>query len=38
MPARTRVFLDALEQKFSGPQCQREEAALQERKRVRRAA
>jgi len=38
MPARTRVFLDALEEKFSGPECQRQEAALQARKHVRRAA
>jgi len=38
MPARTRVFLDALEATFSGPQCQRHEAALQERKRARNAA
>lgn len=27
MPARTRVFLDALEAKFSGPECQAIEAA-----------
>ncbi len=28
MPARTRVFLDALQAEFSGPRCQAEEARL----------
>lgn len=30
MPARTRVFLDALEARFSGPQCQAVEARTRE--------
>ena len=30
MPARTRVFLDALAAKFSGPECQAIEARAQE--------
>jgi DNA-binding transcriptional LysR family regulator len=38
MPARTRVFLDALQERFSGPQCQRHEETLQARKHARRAA
>jgi DNA-binding transcriptional LysR family regulator len=38
MPARTRVFLDALQERFSGPQCQRHEESLQARKHARRAA
>ena len=33
MPARTRVFLDALEAKFSGPECRAIEAATQRAKR-----
>jgi DNA-binding transcriptional LysR family regulator len=33
MPARTRVFLDALEAKFSGPECQAIEAAARAGKR-----
>lgn len=32
MPARTRVFLDALVEKFSGPECQGIEADVQETK------
>jgi DNA-binding transcriptional LysR family regulator len=32
MPARTRVFLDALQAEFSGPRCQRAEALLEETK------
>ncbi len=36
MPARTRVFLDALETEFSGPQCQRVHAQVAEAKRRRR--
>ena len=36
MPARTRVFLDALETEFSGPQCQRVQAQVAEAKRRRR--
>jgi hypothetical protein len=28
MPARTRVFLDALQEEFSGPKCQESEAAV----------
>jgi DNA-binding transcriptional LysR family regulator len=34
MPARTRVFLDALEAKFSGPECQAIEAKAREAKRA----
>ena len=34
MPARTRVFLDALQAAFSGPACQQVEAAVQRRKRA----
>ncbi len=37
MPARTRVFLDALQAAFSVPSCQRHEAALQQAKQARRA-
>ncbi|MFZ6675882.1 LysR family transcriptional regulator [Undibacterium sp. Xuan67W] len=33
MPARTRVFLDALETQFSGPQCQAIEAQVSLRKK-----
>jgi len=33
MPARTRVFLDALQAEFSGPKCQRVEAQAQQTKR-----
>jgi DNA-binding transcriptional LysR family regulator len=36
MPARTRVFLDALQEKFAGKECQRVEESLQEAKRARR--
>jgi DNA-binding transcriptional LysR family regulator len=36
MPARTRVFLDALQAKFSGPECQAIEARARETKRARR--
>jgi DNA-binding transcriptional LysR family regulator len=36
MPARTRVFLDALQEKFSGKECQRVEESLQEAKQARR--
>jgi LysR substrate binding domain-containing protein len=32
MPARTRVFLDAVVAKFSGPECQAIEAAIQKTK------
>ena len=35
MPARTRVFLDALEVEFSGPKCQVAEAKAQEARRPR---
>ena len=38
MPARTRVFLDALQETFSAPNCQRVDQALQEAKRTRKAA
>ena len=31
MPARTRVFLDALQTEFSGPRCQKAEAAIGKR-------
>jgi hypothetical protein len=37
MPARTRVFLDALQAAFSAPRCQRHEAELQQAKQARRA-
>ena len=33
MPARTRVFLDALEAEFSGPRCQAEQAKVEATKR-----
>ena len=29
MPARTRVFLDALQAEFSGPRCQAEQAKFE---------
>jgi DNA-binding transcriptional LysR family regulator len=32
MPARTRVFLDALQEEFSGPKCQQAEAAVRRTK------
>jgi DNA-binding transcriptional LysR family regulator len=32
MPARTRVFLDALQEEFSGPKCQQVEAAVRRAK------
>jgi hypothetical protein len=32
MPARTRVFIDALAARFSGPQCQAMDAKVQETK------
>jgi DNA-binding transcriptional LysR family regulator len=35
MPARTRVFLDALQAEFAGPKCQALEAQLQESRRMR---
>lgn len=35
MPARTRVFLDALEAELSGPQCQKVQAQVAEEKRQR---
>ncbi|CAN5717635.1 LysR family transcriptional regulator [soil metagenome] len=35
MPARTRVFLDALQAQFSGPACQKIEADMDEKKRRR---
>jgi DNA-binding transcriptional LysR family regulator len=38
MPARTRVFLDALQAEFSGRDCQKHEAELQRGKRARRGA
>jgi DNA-binding transcriptional LysR family regulator len=37
MPARTRVFLDALEAEFSGPRCQEEQAKVDATKREVRA-
>jgi DNA-binding transcriptional LysR family regulator len=36
MPARTRVFLDAMQAEFSGPECQEKERQLQQAKRERR--
>jgi DNA-binding transcriptional LysR family regulator len=36
MPARTRVFLDALQAEFSGPDCRAEQARLAESRRARR--
>jgi len=38
MPARTRVFLDTLEAKFSGPECRALEARMQETLARRRAS
>ena len=38
MPARTRVFLDALQAEFSGPRCQAEHARVEATKRARSAA
>jgi DNA-binding transcriptional LysR family regulator len=38
MPARTRVFLDALQAEFSGPRCQDEQAKVAAAKRNGRAA
>jgi hypothetical protein len=35
MPARTRVFLDALEAEFSGPRCQAQVAKEQQTRRER---
>jgi len=35
MPARTRVFLDALQAEFSGPRCQRHHEEMKEAKRKR---
>ncbi len=37
MPARTRVFLDALEAAFTGPKCQAEIARLEQTRRERRS-
>ena len=34
MPARTRVFLDALQAEFSGPKCQALEEKQQEARRA----
>lgn len=36
MPARTRVFLDALQEEFSGSRCQQVEARIEQGKRARR--
>ena len=33
MPARTRVFLDALQAEFTGPRCQKAEAEVGEMRR-----
>ena len=38
MPARTRVFLDAMQAEFSGPKCQEQEQKVQQTKRERRDA
>ncbi|MDB5764560.1 MAG: transcriptional regulator, LysR family [Herminiimonas sp.] len=38
MPARTRVFLDALQAEFSGPRCQQMEAQIEQTKRDRRGS
>ncbi len=38
MPARTRVFLDALQAEFSGPRCQQAEAQVEQSKREKRSA
>jgi DNA-binding transcriptional LysR family regulator len=35
MPARTRVFLDAIQAEFSGPRCQAEEAKAEQGRRAR---
>ena len=35
MPARTRVFLDAIQAEFSGPRCQAEEANAEQSRRAR---
>ena len=35
MPARTRVFLDAMQAEFSGPRCQKQEEKVQQGKRTR---
>jgi DNA-binding transcriptional LysR family regulator len=35
MPARTRVFLDAIQAEFSGPRCQAEEAKAEQSRRAR---
>lgn len=35
MPARTRVFLDALQAEFSGPRCQQKAAQIEQRNRKR---
>ena len=37
MPARTRVFLDALQEEFSGPRCQAEQAKVAATRRAARA-
>jgi len=37
MPARTRVFIDALVEKFSGPECQGVEAKVRKAKARRRS-
>ena len=34
MPARTRVFLDAMQAEFSTPACQRADAEVQQVKRA----
>lgn len=38
MPARTRVFLDALQAEFSGPRCQQAETKIEQTKRARKDA
>lgn len=38
MPARTRVFLDALQKEFSGPRCQQIEARIEQGTRARSGA
>ena len=38
MPARTRVFLDALQAEFSGPRCQEQEALAKQARRERSSA
>ena len=37
MPARTRGFLDALDEEFSGPRCQQKTAQIEQRQRERRS-